>query len=106
MIVLLPLTVTLIVDHSYFIFTQCIILRIKMSKCRKNLSQSSPSKCGLNDNATISKICIAYGRYSYYLNYSHDHITEALILTTFSFLIFRFLEDFPLPQPFLNKFNY
>jgi hypothetical protein len=32
-----------------------------MSKCRKNFSQSSPSKCGLNDNATILKILIAYG---------------------------------------------
>jgi hypothetical protein len=36
MIVLLTLTVTLIVDHSYFTFTQCIILRIKISKCRSS----------------------------------------------------------------------
>jgi hypothetical protein len=74
MTVLLLLTVTLILDHSYFAFTQCIILRTKMSKCRKNFLQSSPLKCGLNDNATILKTLIAYERYSYYLNYSHDHI--------------------------------
>jgi hypothetical protein len=29
MTVLLPLTVTLIVDHSYFAFIQCIILKTK-----------------------------------------------------------------------------
>jgi hypothetical protein len=40
MTVLLSLTVTLIVDHSYFAFTQFIILRTKMSKCRENFSQS------------------------------------------------------------------
>jgi hypothetical protein len=36
----LPLTVTLIIDHSYFVFTQHIILRNKMSKCRENFLQS------------------------------------------------------------------
>jgi hypothetical protein len=89
MTVLLPLTVTLIVDHSYFTFTQHIILRIKRSKYSKNFSQSTPppSKCGLN-NATISKIFNTYGRCSYYLNYSHDYITSALILMPFYFLIF------------------
>jgi hypothetical protein len=76
-----------------------------MSKCKKNFSQSSPSKCGLNDNPTISKILIAYGKYSYYLNYSHDHIMYALILTTFSFSVIWFLEGFPLSQHFLNKLN-
>jgi hypothetical protein len=39
---LLPLTVTLIVDHTYFVFTQHIILKTKKSKRRKNFSQSSP----------------------------------------------------------------
>jgi hypothetical protein len=42
MTVLLPLMVTLIVDHSNFAFTQCIILRTKMSKCRENFSQLIP----------------------------------------------------------------
>jgi hypothetical protein len=55
MTALLPPTVTLIIDYSYFTFTQYIILRTKMSKCRENFSQSSPSKCGLNDNAIILK---------------------------------------------------
>jgi hypothetical protein len=71
----LPLTVTLIIDQSYFMFIQHIILRTKRSKCRKNFSQSPPpSKCGLN-NATISIILITYERYSYYLNYLHNYIT-------------------------------
>jgi hypothetical protein len=82
MTVLLPLTVTLIVDNSYFTFTQYIILRTKMSKCREkmskcrdNFSQSIiPSKCGLNSYATILKNLITYERYSYYLNSSHDYI--------------------------------
>jgi hypothetical protein len=105
MTALLLLTVILIVDHTYFVFTQHIILRTKKSKRRKNFTQSSPSKYGLNDNATFSKIIITYRKYSYYLNYSHDHITYALILTSFSFSIFWFLEGFPLPQPFLNKLS-
>jgi hypothetical protein len=71
----LLLTVALIIDHSHFVFIQCIILRTKKSKCRENFSQSSPLKCSLNNNATISKIIITYGRYSYNLNYSHDYVT-------------------------------
>jgi hypothetical protein len=39
MTILLPLMVTLIVDHSYFAFTQYIILKIKRSKCREIFSQ-------------------------------------------------------------------
>jgi hypothetical protein len=35
---------------------------------------SPSSKCGSNDIDTISKILIIYGRYSYYLYYSHDYI--------------------------------
>jgi hypothetical protein len=73
--VLLLIINILIIDHSYFMFTQHIFLRTKKSKCRKNFSQSiTPSKCGLSGNATISKILITYKRYSYYLNYSHDYI--------------------------------
>jgi hypothetical protein len=74
MTAVLPLTITLIIDYSYFAFTLCIILGTKKSKRRENFSLSPPSKCGLN-NATISKILITYGRYSYYLYYSHDYIT-------------------------------
>jgi hypothetical protein len=86
MTAILPLTVTLIIDHSYFMFTQRIILRTKRSKCRENFSQSPlPLKCGLNDNATILKILITYWRYYYYINYSHDYITSVLILMMFHF---------------------
>jgi hypothetical protein len=98
--------VMLIIDHSYFVFTQYIILRTKWAKCSENFSRSSPSKCGSNDNVTISKN-------SYYLR----NIFLLLILLTWLyhvsansdgvsfFLIFWFLEDFPLPQPFRNKLN-
>jgi hypothetical protein len=76
MTAVLPLTVTLIIYHSYFVFTQHIILKTKRSKCRENFSQSiTPLEMWLNDNATNLKILITYGRYSYYLNYSHDYIT-------------------------------
>jgi hypothetical protein len=40
MTAVLLLTDTLIIDYSYYAFTQRIILRIKRSKCRKNFSQS------------------------------------------------------------------
>jgi hypothetical protein len=40
MTAVLPLTVTLIIDHSYFAFTRRIILRINRSKCREDFSQS------------------------------------------------------------------
>jgi hypothetical protein len=68
----LPLMVTLIIDCSHFVFTQHIILRNKRSNYRRISHNQSPSKCGLNDNVTISKILITYGGYSYYLNHSHD----------------------------------
>jgi hypothetical protein len=104
MIVILSWTVTLIVDHSYFALTQHIILRTKgLSVERISHNQSSPSKRGLN-NATILKILITYGRCSYYLNYSHDYVS-ANSNDISLFLIFLFLEDFPLHQPFLNKLN-
>jgi hypothetical protein len=66
--------------HTYCRSYLFCVYQTHYSKNQKSLSvgrisHNPPSKCGLNDNATISKIPIAYGRYSYYLNYSHDHIT-------------------------------
>jgi hypothetical protein len=61
MTAVLPLTATFIIVHSYFAFTQRITLRTKGLSVGRISHNPPPSKCGLNDNATILKILIILG---------------------------------------------
>jgi hypothetical protein len=107
MTAVLLLLVTLIIDHSYLAFTQCIILRTKMSKCRENFSKSNPALemwlkflChNIKNSYKLWEIFLLLKllTWLYHISANFDGVSL--------FLIFRFLEDFPLPQSFLNKLN-
>jgi hypothetical protein len=107
MTAVLPLMVTLIIDHSYLAFTQCIILRTKKSKWRENFSQSIiflemwlKFLCHNFENLyNLWEIFLLLKLLTWLYHVSTNSDDVSL------FLIFQLLEDFALSQPFCNKLN-
>jgi hypothetical protein len=107
MTAVLPLTVILMIDHFYLAFTQHIILRTKISKCRKNFSQSIiPLEMWLKFlchnfenpyNLCEIFLLLKLPTWLYHISANSDGVSLILI--------FRFLKDFSLSQSFLNKLN-